>query len=281
MRKRGLYSSKTENGSIVMVAGGEKFHGASALASTAAYSMLAALRIGVGYATEFVPRSILTATRSLSPDIIVRPLNGRNLEMDDIQVLTRKLGRSQCLVIGPGIGRKPGTLKTIRKLFDYAIENNRRVIADADAIYALVGYRKRLNMNFIITPNKNEFGLFYKKRLGDTDLHARISAAKEVSRSLNAVVLLKGHETVITDGKRVKVARAGSAALAVMGTGDVLAGIIGGFAANSSDMFAAGVAGAYLHMTIGDLLHKEMGNHILASDVVSSIPKVLKRLDKK
>ena len=93
-------------------------------------------------------------------------------------------------------------------------------------------------------------------------------------------MLLKGHETVVTDGKRTKIIRAKSSALAVMGTGDVLSGMIGAYAAKNNDLFVAGVAGAYLHAMIGDALYKEKGNHILASDVVDGIPKILKKFDK-
>ena len=135
-------------------------------------------------------------------------------------------------------------------------------------------------MNFIITPNKSEFGLFYKEKIDDKDLSARINASIWVSKMLNVNVLLKGHDTIVTDGNRVKVIRARSSALAVMGTGDTLTGIIGAYATRNKDVFVAGVAGAYLHAVIGDRLHKEKGNHILASDVVNSIPRVLKRYDR-
>ena len=65
-----------------------------------------------------------------------------------------------------------------------------------------------------------------------------------------------------------------------MGTGDVLSGIIGGYMATGTETFKAGVAGAYLHSIIGDLLHKEKGNHILSSDIAELIPSILKKFDK-
>jgi ADP-dependent NAD(P)H-hydrate dehydratase / NAD(P)H-hydrate epimerase len=277
---RNPYSSKRSNGKLLIVGGSEKYHGAPALASNAAYMVLAAMRIGIGYATEFVPKRNLRETRAVSPDIIVRPLAGSHMTLADIPALTKSLDNSECLVVGPGIGLADQTLRAAIELFNYAKRNGKRVVVDADSIHALVKYRIRLNKNFIITPNKGEFNLFYKKKLGDDDLHARANAAIEVSKMLNANVLLKGHDTVVTDGKRVKVIRAKSSALAVMGTGDVLAGIIGGYATRNRDVFIAGVAGAYLQTHIGDTLHKEKGNHILASDVVDRIPTALKKFDR-
>ena len=64
-----------------------------------------------------------------------------------------------------------------------------------------------------------------------------------------------------------------------MGTGDVLSGIIGGYAAAGATMFEAAVAGAYVNARIGDLLKMEKGNHILAADVVEKIPRLIKDFD--
>lgn len=275
--KRDPYSSKADNGSVVVVAGSWKFHGAPVLASTAAYSVLAALRSGIGYATLFVPKGILDPVRNLSPDIIARPLTGNSLEPDDIPTITGKMARSQCLVIGPGLGREKMTMNAVRMLLGHAKSNGMKVVVDADAIYALAGYRKELGSDFIITPNMKEFGLFCKKDISERDLSLRVEAAMNVSRSLNAIVVLKGHDSVIANGKIAKVSRAKSSALAVMGTGDVLSGIIGGYAALNKDAFAAAVAGVHLHTLIGDMLYKEKGNHILASDVVGGIPRLLSK----
>jgi NAD(P)H-hydrate epimerase len=65
-----------------------------------------------------------------------------------------------------------------------------------------------------------------------------------------------------------------------MGTGDVLVGITGGFMARKDDVITAVAAGAYLHARIGDLLYNEKGYHVIASDVVDYIPKILKGFDR-
>jgi hydroxyethylthiazole kinase-like uncharacterized protein yjeF len=277
---RSIYSSKRENGKVLIVGGSEDYHGAPALASTAAYSLLAALRVGIGYATAFVPRSVLNANRSVSPNIIVKPLSGNNLSLNDIPMLCKEIDRSNCLVLGPGLGRKPKTIKAVTKLLAYLDKKEKRVVVDADALYAVAKYTKKLSRNFILTPNAKEFLLFYKKKFDDRSLSSKISAAIEVSKTLNANILLKGHNTIVTDGRRTKIITAKTSALATMGTGDVLSGIIGAYAAKNKDMFVSAVAGAYLHALIGDALYKEKGNHILASDVVDLIPSILKKFDR-
>ncbi len=277
--RRGLYSSKRDNGKIVIVGGSERYHGAPALASNAAYAVLAALRVGIGYVVEYVPRSAVLATRSVSPNLIVMPLSGRNLGTKDVPALIRDLRLSKCLVLGPGLGRGADTGKAVIELVDYIKESGKMAVVDADALYALGRHRRKLNKNFLVTPNGDELGFFQKERMRTNAINERAKAALELSKMLNANVLLKGHEVVITDGKMVKLVKSRSSALATMGTGDVLSGIIGAYAANNR-MFVAAVAGAYLHSMIGDRLYKAMGNHILASDVVDAIPAALRRFDK-
>lgn len=280
MKARDVYSTKRENGRVTIIGGSENFHGAPVLASNATYSVLAALRVGIGYATTFVPRSVLAQNRSLSPNVIVRPLNLNNLNTKDFQMLAKAIDNSECVVMGNGLGRKTDSLKSVSKLISYALRKSKNVVIDADAIYSVKVNRIRLNKNFLVTPNEKEFSLFWKESLDPKNLEARINAAVSVSNQLNCTILLKGHDTIVTDGTRTKIISSKSSALGTMGTGDVLSGIIGGFAANNNDLFKAAVAGAYLHSRIGDLLHSEKGNHILASDVIDYIPKILRKLDR-
>lgn len=179
-----------------------------------------------------------------------------------------------------GLGRDPNTCKAVTMLIDYIKASGKMAVIDADALYALSKYKRKLNKNFVVTPNMGELALFHKRKIKPNDLSARIDAAVGISKLLDCIVLLKGHDDIITDGKRIKVVKSSSSALAIMGTGDVLAGIIGAYTAQNSDMFIAATAAAYLHATIGDRLHKEKGNRLLAGDVVEYIPKILRKFDR-
>ncbi len=279
-RQREPYSDKFLNGEVVVIGGGASYHGAPVMAATAANNTLAALRVGAGYAITCVPKSIELAVRKASPNLVVRPLTGAYLDSGDLEILKTAAKRAGCIVIGPGLGRSSETLRTVAAFITYASSLHKNLVVDADALYA-VRHAKKLNKNVLLTPNAYELRLFYQHKTLETDTSSRIKAARAVSEKLNATVLIKGHRSVVSDGERFKVIEARSAALATMGTGDVLSGIIGGFGVMGDDIFNAAVAGEYLLCTIGDRLHRSMGDHIIATDVVSAIPNAIKEFDRK
>lgn len=273
---REIHGSKRTNGSILVISGSSDFHGSAALSSNAAYNTLAALRVGIGYAYLYVPKSILDPVRRLSPDLIVKPFGASNIGEGKFSDIRKSIDRSNAVVMGMGVGRSAGAMSMCSRIIDYALGAGKKVVIDADAIYSLG--RKRPGYDAIVTPQDREFeqlsGVMPPAKPAE-----RIDAASALARRLRCTVLLKGHETIITDGKRVKVVKSESSSLAVMGTGDVLSGIIGGYAAAGAEIFKAGVAGAYLHSRIGDMLNRKMGGHILASDVVAQIPYALRKFD--
>lgn len=276
---RKLFNSKGENGRVVIIGGSSDFHGAPVLASSAAFNTLAALRMGTGYALLYVPKSILTPVRKLSPNLIVRAFGRRSIGEGSFASIREAVRKADSVVIGMGIGREKKTLRMAARIIRYAISLKKGTVIDADAIYS-VRLLKKLDGNVIVTPQDREFMELSGKMPVRSSLPSRINAAKALARRLNSCVLLKGHKTVITDGKEVRVVSSRSSALATMGTGDVLSGIIGGYAATGADVFRSGVAGAYLHARLGDLLHKEKGNHIISSDLVEKIPFLLRRFDR-
>ncbi|MDE1870002.1 MAG: NAD(P)H-hydrate dehydratase [Candidatus Micrarchaeota archaeon] len=274
---RSLFSSKSQNGRIAVIGGSSDFHGAPALASLSANQTLGALRVGVGYAITYVPKSVLHDVRAVSPNLIVKSLLGNDLSTSDLSFLRKELSKADSVVIGPGLGRKKGSIAAVSRLSKSLIGSDKRVVIDADAI---LGVSKiRLSKNFSITPNQKEFSLFYKREIGN-DLRKRAYAAIVVAKKISATIVLKGHETIVTDGGRIKIIKSKSAALATMGTGDVLSGLIGAYAALNSDMFISSVAGAYIHSLIGDMLNLRMGRHILATDIIAEIPNAIKKFDK-
>jgi ADP-dependent NAD(P)H-hydrate dehydratase / NAD(P)H-hydrate epimerase len=278
-KPRSPFSSKHENGTVLIIAGSSNYHGAPVLASNAAYNTLAALRIGIGYALLYVPSSIENPVRKLSPSIIVRTFGRRNIGEGNFASIKEAIRRSDAIVIGMGIGREAKTLRMAARIIGYAKSIDKKIVIDADAIYAL-RHLERLNQNAIITPQDREFSQIYGSMPDKSSVQKRTRSAVSAAKKLNCCILLKGHNTIITDGKSVKVIKSKSSALATMGTGDVLSGIIGGYAAIGNRAFKAGVAGAYLHSRIGDILHNKKGNHLISNDLVEQIPAILKKFDK-
>lgn len=273
--KRGLFSDKLANGKILVVAGSSDYHGAAVLASNSAYALLAAMRTGAGYAVAYVPKSVVNVVRSLSPNIIVHTLQHRNICNRDFGIIKSALPHYGVLIIGNGIGKGKEQESLVRKVIDLSVKTQKKTVIDADAIFALKDGSK-LGPNSVVTPNEKEAKFLCKKEFSYINNKERISVALQIAKNFSTNVLLKGHETIVTDGTNVKIIQSHSAALAVMGTGDVLSGMIGAYAANNKSMFKSTVAAAYLHSLIGDLLYAEKGNHILATDIIDAIPTALK-----
>ncbi len=274
---KGSGTNKIDKGVLVVIAGSKYYHGAPALAANAAQNVIAALRVGAGYVIAYIPSTVAPIVRMQSPAIVVNALGKENIVFNEN--IRRAIDKSDAIAIGMGIGTDQRTRRETARIIDFCSLHSKKIVIDAGAVRSVPYVKERMNLNAVITPQDSEFKLLYGTDVSGRTIDGRISAAVRLSRSLGAVVLLKGHETVITDGKRIKVNRAKTPALATMGTGDVLSGIIGGYAATGADTFEAAVAGAHLHSAIGDFLARKMGNHIISTDVVESIPSALKRFD--
>jgi len=87
--------------------------------------------------------------------------------------------------------------------------------------------------------------------------------------------LLKGNVDVISDGKQVKLNRSGNPGMTVGGTGDTLAGVVGGFLAQGINPYDAAVAGAFVNGVAGDLVYRRKGYHLLPTDIIEEIPPIL------
>ena len=273
-KPKSLFSSKRGRGTALVIAGSADFHGAPVLAA------LASLRVGAGYVKLYVPRSVVGPARNLSPNIIVGALGAKSITCNK-QILDQ-IKRCNAIAIGMGIGRSAMAQVSARKIVQSSVRAGKVVVVDADAISSLkrLPVEGKLNQNIIATPHDGEFFRLTAFRPAEKDLGARVKTAAEWARKLGITLVLKGHYSIVTDGKRVKVNIAKTSALATMGTGDILSGIICGYAATGVGAFAAACAGVYLHSSIGDSLATKMGNHIIAADVVDAIPLAIKEFDK-
>ena len=191
---------------------------------------------------------------------------------DEPYTILPLLPKMDAVLIGPGIGCSEGTfslVEKVRKSF------NKTVVLDADGINVLSGHidilRGRTGPT-ILTPHEGEF-----TRVGAVLTENRIESAKEFAQQSNSVVLLKGHNTVITDGDRVYVNPTGNPGMAVGGSGDVLAGIITALLGFGLEPIEAAACGAWLHGAAGDICADEIGQYgMLPSDMIAVLPRLLK-----
>lgn len=274
---REVESSKSTNGRVLVIGGSHVFHGAPALSYSASYAMLAALRVGSGYVSAYVPKSAQQANRNISPNVIVRSFIEDDLSGFDIPEIKESITHSDAVVLGPGLGENPDSIDAASEIVRYCIVKNKKIIVDADAIGSIKG---KLAMNVIITPNLFEFEKLSNSKFDlNGDIKKAAGVVMKFAKSRNVNVLLKAHISMLTDGDRIKITSPKSASLASMGTGDVLAGIIGAYASVGNNLFEAAAAGAYVHSRIGDLLYEIKGNHLVASDIINMIPEVAKLFD--
>ena len=275
--KRSRFADKNANGRLILIGGSDIYIGAVVAAA------IAALRTGAGYAITYVPRHQAEAARRLSTNAVIKPMKGMHLSDGDLPVLESEFQKADAIAIGMGLGTESESLDAAAKIIEYASSIGKPVVVDADAI-AAIGHAKLKNPNLVIaTPHDREFfkltGIQLPKE-SSTNLDKRIEAAISESKRTRINILLKGHNTVIAGGGRLKINIASSSVLGKMGTGDVLSGIIGAYAAMGAEPFRAAAAGAYLHMRAGELLAMEKGYHILASDIIEQIPRIAKEFDR-
>ena len=251
-------------GRVLVVGGNDGMIGAPAFAGAAA------LRMGAGLVQLAVPRSILAAALSITPECIGVGL-GKASAKDD---LLRAAELADGVVIGPGLGRTPEAEARVVRL----VRLEKPMVIDADGLNILAAMKKWpgfFKARAVLTPHPGEM-----KRLGKligrddvpTDEAGRIDIAAELARAVGQVVVLKGHRTVVTDGRRVYVNQSGDSTLSKAGTGDVLSGIVGTLLAQGMDGFDAASIGVHLHGRAGEIAGKRFGQRsALARDVINSI----------
>ena len=131
------------------------------------------------------------------------------------------------VVLGPGIGREDGTRDLVREL---AQRIEAPLVIDADGLNAHAGRIEKLHDRghpTVLTPHEGELGRLLEVDSDADQGEAARLAPREAARASGAIVVLKGDDTIVTDGDRVAVNRGGSPALATAGTGDVLSGMTG------------------------------------------------------
>lgn len=265
---RAPWAHKGNFGKILMICGSRGYTGAAALAS------MGALRCGAGLVFLAVPESIYAIEAVKLTEPIVLPLpdkDGTLSESGTEQVLSLLAGKDAVL-IGPGIGRSPGAAAVLRAV----IENARMpLVIDADGINLLSAHKDLLRGRTaptVLTPHDIEFRCLG----GDLSLGRR-EAAQALAAELNAIVLLKGHETWITDGTVSYCNHTGNPGMAVGGSGDLLAGMILSLIGQGIKPLEAAACGAWLHGAAGDICEKEIGQYgMLPSDMLNVLPRLLK-----
>ena len=132
--------------------------------------------------------------------------------------------------------------------------------------------------NVIVTPHSGEFKRLFGESI-ENDSTSRLAICEKFAKKHSLTVLLKGQEDIITNGEISYTNSTNCPCMTVGGTGDVLSGLVAGFLSRNKNMIQATSVATFVNGVVGELLQKEIGNHILASDLISKLPVVLNSFD--
>lgn len=263
IKERNKFSFKSDFGKVTIFAGSKGFSGAAFISTESA------VKSGSGLVTlvcdEYI-QNIVSCKLSEAMTVNFR-------EEDKIHKLIKE---SNAIGFGCGMGDNINTLG----LLEYILNNSKcPIVIDADGLNVLKNNLYLLDESknkIIITPHLGEMS-----RLTGKDIeyirNNRVDVAEDFAKKHKLIVLLKGYETVITDGYITYINPTGNSSMANGGMGDCLLGIVTSFIGQGIDIFNAVVCAAYIHGYIGDDLHKELYT-VNATDIISNISKYMKKM---
>lgn len=266
--KRDENAHKGNFGRILLLCGSLGYTGA------AYFAAMGALRTGAGLVYLGVPESIyaIEAGKLNEPVIFPLPDQGGRLDKSAIPEILERLPRMDAVLIGPGLGQGTGPEAVLTAVLTHAACP---VVIDADGITLLVRHMDILRGRMaptVLTPHDGEFARLFGP-VGED----RMASARAAARDSRSIVLLKGHQTCITDGTRDYRNTTGNPGMATGGSGDVLAGILASLLGQGLEPLEAAACAAWLHGKAGDLCAEDLGEYgMLPTDLLGYLPRLLK-----
>lgn len=263
---RRVYGHKGDYGKAVIIAGSKGMAGAAYIATEAC------VKGGAGTTTLVTSDYVQGALSS-------KLVEAMTLNIEDEQYLNNIISNSTVIGIGPGI-RKGNISKNILKV---VLEKRKiPIVLDADGLNIVSESEGLLNMlsgRAIITPHPGEMARLINNTVNYVEKD-RVSVAKEFANKYRVIVVLKGFNTIITDGQKVIVNSSGSSKMASGGMGDCLTGIITSYVSQGMKLFEAAILGSFIHGYVADEVGKNKYS-VVATDIIENIQeKINKFLEK-
>jgi len=264
---RGPQGHKGLFGRVLVVGGSSDMIGAPLLASTAA------LRMGAGIVQIAVPKAILSACLTVTPELVGLGLASK--------IPAEAIEKANAMVLGPGMGQSARAKQWVAQL----IRVPKPLLIDADALNILAAGKRwpaAFKANAVLTPHPGEMkrliGLLGKQTV-PTDEQGRIELAAGVASAWKVVIVLKGERTVVSDGDRFFVNTTGDSSLSKGGSGDLLSGMLGCLLGQKMERFEAACLAVHIHGRAGELAGKKLGRRsVLSRDVIDSLPAAIAEL---
>ncbi|WP_435018307.1 NAD(P)H-hydrate dehydratase [Tundrisphaera sp. TA3] len=263
---------KAGRGKLLLIAGSASLPGAAILAARGA------LRVGCGTVRVAAPRSVAVTIGVAVPELMVLPLPETDSGTIAESALTRleeQLGPCDAAVIGPGLGSHQ---ETDRVSVRFLAGSSLPTVVDAGALLAWgrAGWPDGPG-DRVLTPHAPEMAQLSGLE-PETIASGRAEVAGRFSAEWRSVIVLKGAQTLVA-GRELYLNTAGTPGLGTAGSGDLLAGVIGGLLARGAEPTTAAVWGVHLHAIAGEIAAGRHGDDgMLASDVLDCLPDAMRSL---
>lgn len=260
--KRGIYDHKGSYGKTVILAGSRGMTGAAYITTEAA------VKTGAGLVS-------LVVEKDIQPILSSKLIEAMTVNYEEEEKISKLINEANVIICGPGLGKKD-----INKSMLYRFINNSRcpIVLDADALNIISEDKeilKKLEYRSVITPHVGEMARLINRKISYINDN-RIDVCREYAKN-NIVTLLKGYNTVISNGDDVIINNVGNSKMASGGMGDCLTGIIGSLISQGINIYESAVLGAYIHGSIGDMISKSR-YVVTAEDVISEISKFMESM---
>ncbi|MFQ9934114.1 MAG: NAD(P)H-hydrate dehydratase [Lachnospiraceae bacterium] len=268
------YSHKGTYGKVLVIAGSKEYSGAAYLCESAAYKSGCGL---VKVVTSRENKSMLTV---MVPEGLYEFYGDEGVNRDKLKA---DIDWADAIVIGPGLGQSFNALNMLKTVLE---EKEKPVIIDADGINLLSSNRELLNEiddNMVLTPHLREMSRLMETTVSEIKSDM-LEAVSRYKRSYKGTLVLKDARTVIAGPKKeIFINTSGNSGMATGGSGDVLAGILGGLIAQEPnfDIALKSMTGVYLHGLAGDKAAEQLGEYAMtASNIVDGLAEVLKEYER-
>lgn len=257
--------NKYTRGKTVIIGSSKGMTGAVCLASRAAS------KSGCGLVCAVVPEELNNIFEIKLTEEMSVPMNSENGEFkgDDLYKLEETLLKCKSVATGMGAGKSKG----YKKLLKWLLRNYEgKIVLDADALNIIAEKPYYLRAGAIMTPHMGEFSRLCGKSMNEIE-NNREELAKKYAKENSVILVLKGKNTIVTDGEKVYINHTGNKGMAKGGSGDVLSGIIASLCAQGMECFDAAMCGVYIHGLAGDVAKEKYTDMAMtASDIVKHIP---------
>jgi len=254
--------------------------GSQGMAGSISLSSMACLRSGAGLVTVATPAACQPTVAGFEASLMTSPLlcDGEGRIASAALAKIRELAnRATVVACGPGLGHSLEVTGVVAALYS---ELKQPMVVDADALNALSTLPDALKNHAgprVLTPHPGEFARLVRQP--NLSPEQRTASAVELAGRTGVIILLKGHQTLVTDGARESLNTTGNPGMATGGSGDVLTGIIAALLCQGLTPFEAAQLGAHVHGLAGDLAAEQLGQvSMIASDLLRFLPQAFQEV---